>query len=470
MDKLLLRIALLGAITGAMAGALVILFRLAIETSQQLLLPNAQVGNYEALPGWLRFALPVFGALLLGFMFERISVDKRSVGIVHLLDYLRFRKQRLPFSNAIVQFFGGLIAIVSGHSVDREGPGVHLGAANVTLLGRKISLSEDENYLLAAAGGAAAIAASYNTPLAGVIFVIEVFRVRYAVNHIVPVIVATVIATVISRLVFGSYPAFEVPALSIGSLAEIPVIMLMGIIIGLLGASFIQLSSVTARKTLSWRPLTAFMFAGILTGLMAQWSPAIMGVSYDAIDRIFHNNLGISALLLLLVTKLVATAISIGVRLPGGLIGPSLILGGAVGGLTELLTSQWYPFYQGSAGFYALTGMVAMMGAILRAPLAALVALMELTGNLNIILPGMIVVVSAEIATRAIVGDRSAFTAMLKIKQEHDTAQQAIADELEAEKQREFEQELNAHKSDADEIIHEEENMTAPENAQSGKK
>ncbi len=455
MDKLVLRITLLGAITGAMAGLLVILFRLSIETSQQWLLPEGQIGNYEALPGWARLALPVAGAVLLGLIFERISVDKRSVGIVHLLDYLRFRKQRLPLANAVVQFFGGLIAIVSGHSVDREGPGVHLGAANVTLLGRRFQFSEDENYLLAAAGGAAAIAASYNTPLAGVIFVIEVFRVRYAVNHIVPVIVATVVATVISQLVFGAYPAFEVPSLSIGSLAELPVIMLMGIIIGLLAAAFIQLAATANRYTLSWRPLYAFVFAGLLTGLLAQWSPAIMGVSYDAINRIFHNNLGITALLILLATKLLATAISVGVRLPGGFIGPSLILGGAVGGLTELLTSQWYPFYQGSAGFYALTGMVAMMGAILRAPLAALVALMELTGNLNIILPGMIAVVSADIATRAIVGDRSAFTAMLKIKQQHDQAQQAIAEAQQVEREQQAEQALSEYDSPADEILHE---------------
>ncbi len=329
----------------------------------------------------------------------------------------------------MVQFFGGLIAIVSGHSVDREGPGVHLGAANAALLGRRMNLSEDEDYLLAAAGGAAAIAAAYNTPLAAVIFVIEVFRVRYAVNNIIPVITATVIGTVISRLVFGDNPAFIVPSLSIGSLGELPVIMLMGILIGILAATFIQACSITAKYTLAWRPLYAFLFAGVVTGLLAQWSPAIMGVSYDAINRIFLNNMGMQALLLLLIAKLVATAISVGVRIPGGLIGPTLILGGAVGGLTELLVSN-NAFYQGSAGFYAMIGMVAMMGAILRAPLAALVALMELTGNLNIILPGMIVVVTAEIATRGLVGDKSAFTAMLKLKLQRENAQRDRENQL----------------------------------------
>lgn len=433
MDKSLLRISLLGVLTGLMAGILVTLFRFSIEWLQIYFLPDGQVGNYEALPGWLQFLLPVSGALLLALIFERLPPGQRSVGIVHLLDYLRFRKQRLPLTNAVVQFFGGILAIVSGNSVDREGPGVHLGAATSSLLGKKIRLSEDENYLLAGAGGAAAIAAAFNTPLAGVIFVIEVLRIRYAINNIVPVIVASVVGTIISRLVYGQSPAFTVPALSIGSLAELPVMLLMGVLIGLLASAFIFAVQYTGRQTISWRPLFGFMLAGLITGLLAQWSPEIMGLSYDALRRIFHNDLGFQSLLLLLLAKLIATAISIGVRMPGGLIGPSLIMGGAVGGLTELLIYNWYPYYSGSAGFYAMIGMVAMMGATLRAPLAALVALIELTGNLNIILPGMIAVVSGEIAARMLIGDVSAFTAMLKVQHEREATQTSLEDTAQQE-------------------------------------
>jgi CIC family chloride channel protein len=426
LDKLLLRISLLGALIGLMAGVLVTLFRFSIEWSQIWLLPDGQIGNYEALPAWLRFVLPVGGALLLALCFERLPAESRSVGVVHLLDYLRFRKQRLPFANAVVQFFGGLLAIVSGNSVDREGPGIHLGAATASLLGTRMRLSEDESYLLAAAGGAAAIAAAFNTPLAGVIFVIEVLRVRYAINNIVPVIVASVVGAIISRIVYGPSPAFNVPALSIGSLAELPVMLVMGVVIGLLAATFIYALQTTARRTIVWRPLYGFVAAGLVTGLLAQWSPEIMGLSYDALSRIFRNGLGLQTLLLLVFAKLVATAVSVGLRLPGGLIGPSLVMGGALGGVIELLISEWYPYYAGSAGFYAMIGMVAMMGAILRAPLAALVALIELTGNLNIILPGMIAVVSGEIATRALIGDVSAFTAMLKVQHEREAAMKPV--------------------------------------------
>ncbi len=97
MDRFLLRIAMLGAVVGLMAGVLVTLFRLCIELGQQVLLPDSQIGNYEALSGWMRFLFPVVGAVALGLIFERLPVERRSVGIVHLLDYLRFRKQQLPF-------------------------------------------------------------------------------------------------------------------------------------------------------------------------------------------------------------------------------------------------------------------------------------------------------------------------------------------------------------------------------------
>ncbi len=448
LDRGLIRIALLGALTGFMASMLVLAFRASIEIGQHYFLPDGKIGNYEALPGWARLALPLGGALLLGLVFERLPKANRGVGIVHVIDYLRFRKQSLPFRNALVQFFGGIVAILSGHSVDREGPGVHLGAANAALIGRRMRLDEDEDYLLAAAGGAAAIAAAYNTPLAGVIFVIEVLRVRYAVNHIVPVIVASVIGAVFSRLVYGHSPAFAVPPLAIGSLSELPVIMLLGLVIGVLASAFIAGCQHTARLTMQWRPLYALLAAGLVTGVLAQWAPQIMGVSYDTLDRMLENHVLGSTLLIILVAKLIATAVSVGARVPGGLIGPSLIIGGAVGAIAEGIAQQWYPWYAGSNGFYTMIGMVAMMGAVLRAPLAALVALMELTGNLNIILPGMIAVVIAELATRSLSGDVSAFTVLLAESHKAEAVTPPIEESID-----QSEGEESAEKSEDEDVV-----------------
>jgi H+/Cl- antiporter ClcA len=203
----------------------------------------------------------------------------------------------------------------------------------------------------------------------------------------------------------------------------------MGIVTGLLAAGFILAVQLTARTTIGWRPLHAFVLAGLVTGLLAQWTPEIMGLSYDALSRIFRDELELQSLLMVLLAKLVATACSIGLRLPGGLIGPSLVMGGCVGGFTELVLSGWQSLETGSTGLYAIIGMVAMMGAVLRAPLAALVALMELTGNLNIILPGMIAVVSGEITTRALIGDASAFTALLKVQHAREATRQRPAED-----------------------------------------
>jgi CIC family chloride channel protein len=420
LENLLIRISLLGALVGLMAGWAVVAFRYIIEWTQVWFLPGGSVGNYEGLPGWLRLALPVGGALLLGLIFERLPAERRAVGVTHLLDYLRFRRERLPLRNAFVQFFGGVLTLVSGQSMDREGPGVHIGAATVSLFGPGFNLGEEDAYLLAAAGGAAAIAAAFNTPLAGVIFVIEVLRVRYELNNIVPITVAAIVGTIVGRSVYGTEHLFAMSPVEIGSSAELPVMLLMGVTIGLLAAGFMLLVRTTARRTIDWRPLGAFLLAGLTTGVLAQWAPQIMSLGYDALLRIFRSELGVETLLLVLGAKLVATAVSVGARLPGGVIGPTLVMGGAVGGATELLFVQWDALFVGNPGFYAIIGMVAMMGAVLRAPLAALVALIELTGNLNIVLPGMIAVVAGEITTRALVGDVSAFTVMLKVQHERE--------------------------------------------------
>lgn len=417
MTKDLFRISLLAAFVGLMAGLLVIIFRICIESSQQWLLPSGLVGNYEALVWWQRLLLPVLGALILALLFERLPQTFRGTGIVHVLDHFHHKKKRLPLRNALVQFIGGVIAIVSGQSVDREGPGVHLGAATSSLLCFRMQLTPEDRRLLAGAGGASAIAAAFNTPLAGVIFVIEVLQLRYAINNTVPVIVASVVGAIMGQLVFGSHPAFAIPAVTIGSLQELPVMLLMGVVIGFIAATFISLIQIIATKTINWRPLYVLLPAGLVTGILAQWAPEIMGLSYDALTRIFQNEIGIQALFLILFAKLIATAVAIGARFPGGLIGPSLVMGGALGGITELVLLDWQFLQTNSAGFYAMIGMVAMMGAVLRAPLAALLALMELTGNLNIILPGMIAVVSSEIAARALVGDKSAFSVMLDVTQ-----------------------------------------------------
>jgi H+/Cl- antiporter ClcA len=411
-----LRLTLLGLLGGGVAAGLVLGFRHALDLGQELLLPSGVPGDFESLSPLWRVALPTAAGLLLGLVFDRLRPEDRQVGVIHVLSRLQTPGgDRLPLRNLLAQFGGATVAIVAGHSVDREGPAVHIGAAGANLLGQGMGSSAEEGYTLAACGAAAAIAAVFNTPLAGVIFVIEVLHLRYEVSRILPVIVAAVVGAVVSRLLVNDEPAFVVLPQSLQSNWELPSLVLLGMITGLVAAAFIGLCERIAERSKPFPNALTFALAGLCTGVLALATPQIMGVSYDTLEDLLHDQLGLWLVLGLILTKSVATAVSVGARVPGGLIGPTLFIGGAVGSAFGLVVSNLHWVDNASPGFYATVGMVAMMGATLRAPLAALIALLELTANPNVILPGMLAVVSAELTNRMFLGKESVFESLLAI-------------------------------------------------------
>ena len=418
-----IRLALLGLLSGLLAGLVVLAFRTALEWGQWLLLPAAGGDGYEVLPLPLRVALPLAAGLLLGLAFDRLPRAMRDVGVTHVLRRLMAPgRERLPFRNMLVQFLGALIAIVGGHSVDREGPAVHLGAASASLVGQRLGLDAEEERTLLAAGAAAAIAAAFDTPLAGVVFSIEVLRIRYQVSRFLPVIIAAVMGAMASRMLSLDDPGFPVVPEYLGTQWEVLAMLLLGAGVGLLAVAFSALAVGVARRTGHWPCALTFSLAGLATGLLALWTPQIMGVSYDTLALMLVGEGQLALVLPLVATKLVATAVSIGLRVPGGLIGPTMFIGGAAGSTLGLLLPLLPMEHAASPGFYATIGMVAMMGATLRAPLAALTALLELTANPNIILPGMIAVASAELVSRTLRGERSVFDLLMNAQPIGDAA------------------------------------------------
>ncbi len=412
-----LRLTLLGVLGGAIAAALVLFFRLLLDLGQGMLLPSGMPGDYGSLPPLWRVLLPTGVGLLLGLAFDRLCPEDRQVGVVHVLARLQTPGgERLPPRNLITQFLGACVAIVAGHSVDREGPAVHIGAAGANLIGRGMRSTAEEDYTLAACGAAAAIAALFNTPLAAVVFVIEVLKVRYEVTRILPVIVAAVVGAVTRRLVMHGDTTFQVSPMTLGSHWELPLLVLLGVTTGVIAAAFISLCERVAEGARSWPNRVTFALAGLCTGLLAQLTPEIMGTSQDTLDQLVHVELTLGLVSTLVLTKVVATAVSVGLRVPGGLIGPTLFIGGAIGSAFGLALAGAGLLDRASTGFYATVGMVAMMGATLRAPLAGLTALLELTGNPNIILPGMLAVTSAELTNRLFLGKASVFESLLKIQ------------------------------------------------------
>jgi CIC family chloride channel protein len=401
-------LAALGLVCGVVSGGLIVLFRLVMSAAAHQWLPNGDIESFEALSGIDRFLLCVTGGLIVGLMLHFLKPKSRSVGVLHVIERLDYHQGHLPLRNAAVQFVTGAISLLSGHSVGREGPSVHLGAAAGSALGRSLRVPNNSVRVLVGCGVAAAIAAAFNTPLAGVIFAMEVVIMEYSVIGFTPVILAAVSATTLTRVMFGDETAFTVPDLQINSLQELPVVAFMGALIGCLAAAFIQLSlfaSSLLSKQAIWIRTT---LAGIITGVIAVALPEVMGTGYDTVDGILLMQVSVVTVVLLTFAKTITSAIAIGLGIPAGLIGPTLFIGAAAGGAFASAIGLIYPAI-GSTAFYATLGMAAMMAAVLQAPLAALIYLLELTADHAIILPGMITVITASLITRVVFGKSSIY-------------------------------------------------------------
>ena len=410
------QLALMGVLTGLLTGLVIIAFRLLIEGTQAWMLPGADVENYEGLHWLWRFVLPLLGALLIAMIWALVQQEHRGVGVVHVLERLAYNQAYLPLKNMLLQFVGAALSIISGHSVGREGPGVHLGAASGSLLGQLLQLPNNTLRSLVACGVAASIGASFNTPIAGVIFAMEVIVLEYSIAGFTPVILAAVSATVLTRSVFGSSPAFSLPELSQATLWELPWLVLMGLFIGALAALFNRLLITVTSTSAQWPMIGRMSLAGVLTGMMAVAVPAVMGIGYDSVELCLSGELGLLTLLVLLLAKLSITAVGIGLGLPGGLIGPTLVMGASAGAFCGALVYMFAPMTVASPGFYAMLGMGAMMAAVLQAPLAALMALLELMLSTHVILPGMLTVVVASMTSRHLFTSDSVFRLLLKAR------------------------------------------------------
>ncbi|WP_027855377.1 chloride channel protein [Marinobacterium litorale] len=420
------QLVVLGILSGLVTGGVIILFRLAIELPQQWLLPTGIIEHFESLPLWQRFLYPVLGSLLLIMLFKLLPRSSRSVGIPHLLERLNYHQGRLSPVNLVTQFIAGAIALGSGHSVGREGPAVYLGASASSVIGQLLKLPNNTLRILIGCGSAAAIAAVFNTPLAGVIFAMEVILLEYSILGFIPVMVAAVVGDVVIQLTLGRVADLALPGLPQDVLPDLPMLLVLGLMIGVVAAAFIS----TLQQTLKLRslPLPArLLLAGLIAGTISLAIPEVMGTGYDSIEGLFHSPSTLGMLLLLLICKTMLTPFVIGLGVPGGIIGPSLVIGAIAGALLAGLGQHLN--LPTSTDLFAIIGMGAMMGAVLNAPLAALIALLELTDNSTIILPGMLAIVVSNLTLRSVFKLPSAFQATL-VAQGLDIRQTPMAQTL----------------------------------------
>lgn len=420
------QLAVLGLISGIGVGLLMVLFRLAVDwpLTQWLGAPE----NFEALTSSERLGWPLAGSIILIILFYLWPITFRQVGMIHLFERLAYHQGNIPVRSLIMQFTAAATALISGHSVGREGPAIFLGAAASSQIGQILKLPNNSMRLLIGCGTAAAISAAFNTPLAGVIFAMEVILLEYTLIGFTPIIVSAVTADLVMRSALGHHNVFDVPLFEIATLAEIPWIMLLGVCVGGCAAAFNYLQLKTYKLN-HWPVFIRFTLAALLTGTAALFYPQLMGVGYDTISEALWGRLDLSLIAALLIIKLIITPVILGLGIPAGLIAPTLFIGALLGAVFGTLGALISNMDVSHLGLYAMLGMGAMMGAVLNAPLAALAALLELTGNPNIIFPGMIAIVISNLTVRYLFNQPSIFLSAMQA-QGLDYRQEPLAQAL----------------------------------------
>lgn len=375
--------------------------------------------DWAALPaGWPRALLaPALGALLAGTLIWLLARHDHGHGTSSVMEAVALRGGRLGARPILTKVVAAGVLIGAGGSAGPEDPSVQIGSVVGSVTGQRLRLSDERVRTLVAAGVASAIAAAFNAPIAGVFFALEIVAAEFSTALFAPVVLAAVAAAIVSRALLGAEPAFQVPAYElVNPLLETPLYAVLGLVAAVVGVLFMQavfLSEAAFERARLSKPLRA-LAGGLLVGLLGLAAPGALGVSYEAAGAILNGRgaLGL-ALLGFLAVKFLATAITLGAAEVGGTFAPSLVLGAALGGLFGQAANAWLPGAIAPPAAYALVGMGAVLTAVVRAPISAVLLLFEVTGDYRIILPIMAsVVVSTLFAHRlhpeSIYGERLA--------------------------------------------------------------
>ncbi len=405
-----LQLCLVAIAAGVCSSALIIAFRLGYESLQLLWLSD--VDNFQTLAPEKRLLLPVLGALLI-IAFAWITGFKHyRMGIPFVIHRVKKFYGVIPFRTTLNQFFGGMVALASGFSVGREGPSVHLGAAGSSFFGQWLKLPYNSIRILTGCGIAAGISASFNTPFAAVLFVMEVVLREYKIHIFIPVMLAAACGSVMTRQVFGT--THELDFLTIADFDAW--LYLYFILFGAVMGAFATFFNSQLMAIVKWfRPMNMarrLLLAGLITGAVGFFVPEAMGSGMGAIQWVVSTPSEFGLLLTILVAKLVLTMFAIGLGVPGGIIGPVLGLGVLCGALM-LYPLAYVTDTSHLTTSFALLGIAGFLTAVLHAPLAALSAIMELSYSTEVILPAMLVIVPAYVTSTQFFGNRSIFMRQL---------------------------------------------------------
>ncbi|HEU4407073.1 MAG TPA: chloride channel protein [Polyangiaceae bacterium] len=388
----------------ALAAAFAVAFRAAMEFAirRAYRAPDV-VAAFSALPAPLRLAVPAAGAAIAGALGALAARRHGAAGVGDIMEAVALGRGRPSLGATLWKAAGSYSALASGGSIGREGPLIQFGGAIGGHLGALARLGPRRTRALIAAGTAAGFAAAYNTPLAAVLFVLEVVAGVATLEIVLPVVVATAVATAVTRAAVGGGPIYGVRTFTLSSTAELLAHLALGAAAGAVGAAFLGLLSVGERlfaRAVAPRPLRAAL-GGLVVGAFALGLPAVVGNGYEAINLLLEGRFTVATMLLLLVAKALTTTASVASGSPGGVFTPSLLLGATLGGAAGTALAAVAPAGSvGAVGGYVLVGMAALAAATTHAPSMAAVLVFELSGDYHIVLPLLLATTAATLTSR----------------------------------------------------------------------
>ncbi|MBH63776.1 MAG: chloride channel protein [Alphaproteobacteria bacterium] len=399
----------LALIIGAAVGYGTIGFRLLLGLIQEVFIgfSSHKVATLAAeLEWWHVLLAPAAGGLFVGLFLKYLTPGGNAEGVAQVIEAGSLRGGKLTLRRGLAVATVSAASLGAGASAGREGPVVHLGATAASFVAQRFKFGPSLALTLLGCGVASAVAASFNAPIAGVFFALEVVIGHYALHAFAPIVIASVAGTIVSRVHLGDFPAFVLPDYSITSLFELPAFLLLGILCSVVAMIFMW-SIMFATDTVERTPIPKWLrpaIGGLGVGLIAIFFPQVLGVGYEATDDALKGLIPFGFLILLVIAKVTATAITLGSGFGGGVFSPSLYIGAMTGGAFGYVAASAFPELASSPGLYAIVGMGAVAAPVLGAPISTVLMMFELIGDFSVTVAAMIAIAVASIVTHQILG------------------------------------------------------------------
>jgi chloride channel protein, CIC family len=380
----------LAAVVGGLTGLGAVGFIKLISVFQRLFFVGG-AHAFSGLRGWYILLLPVIGGAIVGPLIHFLAPEARGHGVPEVMTAMETRGGRIRPVVILVKTLASAVTIGSGGSVGREGPIIQIGAAIGSSLGQVLKINRPRLLALVGAGAAGGIAATFNAPIAGVMFTLEVLVGEFNVGSVSSMVFASVSASVVSRFFLGDYPAFHVPSYQLASNWELPMYLGLGVVAAFAALLFVRTLYFSEDVFDRWKiPGWAKPpIAGVAIGLLGYFLPQVLGTGFPTIDAVLRGGLGFWLLAGLVLGKIAATSLTLGSGFSGGVFAPALFIGAMMGGAYGTAMHALFPTVTASSGAYAAVGMAAVFAGAARAPVTAIVILFEMTLDYKIMLPLM---------------------------------------------------------------------------------